>query len=649
MADLSLNVLRYGVDAPLPEQRTLRAGPLSMIYSEGDLRGIRLGDVEVLNRLYVAVRDHNWNTIPIRLSNVQIEDEGDSFRICYDADHREGSIDFHWQGTITGERDGTLRFEMDGEARSTFLRNRIGFCVLHPAPLAGAPCTVEHVDGTTEESHFPRRISPDQPFFDLRAITHEAAPGVNAEVHMEGDTFEMEDQRNWTDASYKTYCTPLGLPFPVEITAGTKVAQSVTVKLHGSAPQSAGTQHGRLTFQVHRRQIGAIPHLGLGLSTQESALDRKEIDRLRALHLAHLRVDLDFAQPNWDEMLRRAADEADAIGCRLEIAVHLSAQLEDELKRLRALVADLRPPVSHWLIYHKDEPGANAECISLARQQLGDYDRVDFGGGTDAYFTELNRNRPPAQALDLICYSINPQVHAFDNLSLMETLPVQATTVESARLLSAGRPIAVSPITLRPRFNPNATSAATGADATSSDQLPSQVDPRQMSLFGAAWTVGSLKAMAESGVDRVTYYETVGWRGVMETETGSPLPDQFRSIPGGVFPLYHLLADVAGSAGAPVFFSETSDSGKLSGFAFEREGGMRVLVANLSAEPQDVTVHHGGESVRVQMLNDHTVLQAMRAPEAFRNEDRPPVRPAHGQTALRLLPYAVARLDVEEK
>jgi D-apionolactonase len=168
-----------------------------------------------------------------------------------------------------------------------------------------------------------------------------------------------------------------------------------------------------------------------------------------------------------------------------------------------------------------------------------------------------------------------------------------------------------------------------------------------MSLFGAAWTVGSLAAMATSSVDRVTYYETVGWRGVMETETGSPLPDQFRSIPGSVYPLYHVLADVAGCAGAPVFFSETSDSGKIGGFAFERDGVMRILLANLTAETQEVTVHHGGESVQIQMLNEHTAVAAMRTPEEFRREERSSIRPAHGQTALRMLPYAVARLDVE--
>ena len=61
---------------------------------------------------------------------------------------------------------------------------------------------------------FPELIDPWQPFKDMRAITHEVRPGVSAECRMEGDIFEMEDQRNWSDASYKTYVRPLALPWP---------------------------------------------------------------------------------------------------------------------------------------------------------------------------------------------------------------------------------------------------------------------------------------------------------------------------------------------------------------------------------------------------------------------------------------------------
>ncbi|MFN8514915.1 MAG: hypothetical protein U0841_20495 [Chloroflexia bacterium] len=38
---LPLNALRWGHDAPQPERRTLRAGPLTMLFESGDLRYIR--------------------------------------------------------------------------------------------------------------------------------------------------------------------------------------------------------------------------------------------------------------------------------------------------------------------------------------------------------------------------------------------------------------------------------------------------------------------------------------------------------------------------------------------------------------------------------------------------------------------------------
>ena len=56
---LPKTVLYYGKNEPLPEQKTLRAGPLSLIYEAGDLRYIKLGNHEILRRVYAAIRDHN--------------------------------------------------------------------------------------------------------------------------------------------------------------------------------------------------------------------------------------------------------------------------------------------------------------------------------------------------------------------------------------------------------------------------------------------------------------------------------------------------------------------------------------------------------------------------------------------------------------
>ena len=71
---------------------------------------------------------------------------------------------------------------------------------------------------------------------DLRALTHEAAPGLRVTCRMEGDTFEMEDQRNWTDASYKTYVRPLALPWPYTLEAGPGLEQAVTLTVDAAPP-----------------------------------------------------------------------------------------------------------------------------------------------------------------------------------------------------------------------------------------------------------------------------------------------------------------------------------------------------------------------------------------------------------------------------
>lgn len=642
---LTPNLLRYGNEQLLPEVFPLRAGPVSLIYTEGDLRYIRVGDTPILHRLYVAVRDHNWDTIPAQLTDIAIYDQGDGFLIAFRAHHQQGSVGFAWDGHIRGHADGTIRFEMDGEVLSTFRRNRIGFCVLHPGAVAGLPCTVEHTDGSVSEGAFPDAIAPHQPFFHMRAISHEVVPGVQATVRMEGDAFEMEDQRNWTDDSYKTYSTPLALPFPVAVQVGERIRQAVTVTLAGELHRggAAGAEaHGAVQVSVGEKAVGRLPSIGLGVSSVGPIPD-SQAARLARLDLAHLRVDLALADPNYPERLQAAQTEAELLGVGLEMALHLGADPGAELAGLRSLLDGRRSAVVRWLIYRQGESCTPTSAVETARRHLADYaPGTPFVGGTDAYFTELNRERPPDDARDGVCYSINPQVHAFDNLSLIETLAAQAATVTSARRFVGDTPIAVTPVTLRPRFNPNAT----GPEADPAPgALPPAVDPRQMSLFAAAWTTGSLKYLAESGAASVTYYETVGWRGVVESDGGSPAP--FPSLPGGVFPVYHALADVGEWADAAVLPLVTTDRLAVDGLALLQNGERRILLANVTDEEQWVTVRHGGANGWLRTLDETNALAAMLEPDLFRKHRGRRVPCKDGASEVVLLPYAVARLDVE--
>ena len=87
--------------------------------------------------------------------------------------------------------------------------------------------------------------------------------------------------------------------------------------------------------------------------------------------------------------------------------------------------------------------------------------------------------------------------------------------------------------------------------------------------------MGSIKHLAASGTYSVTYYETTGWRGVMEAEDGPSLPKKFHSIAGAVFPLYHVLADVGEFAGGHSV--STTSSAPLNVEAMALKKGDRVV------------------------------------------------------------------------
>jgi hypothetical protein len=247
-------------------------------------------------------------------------------------------------------------------------------------------------------------------------------------------------------------------------------------------------------------------------------------------------------------------------------------------------------------------------------------------------------------AVDVVAYSINPQVHAFDNASLTETLAAQGTTATSARQFCGDRPLIVSPITLQPRFNPNAT----GPEPTPAPgELPSQVDPRQMSLYGAGWTLGSLKYLAETGeTSSITYYETTGWRGVMATAQGSPLPQKFASVSGGVYPLYYILVNAGEFAGGEVIQSTSSAPLQVDSLVLHKEGHTRILVANFTAQPQQAVLHPVRGQATIRRLDETSVELAMSNPAEFRAQAPEVVTINAGKLELLLPPFGLARIDI---
>jgi len=680
-----------GLACPPAPPRRLRAGPLFTWFDAGGLRYLGTRDVEAVRGIYAAVRDRNWDTIPGELKQLEIFDGGDSFRISFLSAHLGNGIDFVFQANIRGLANGTVIFGLEGEARSTFYRNRIGFCVLHPAEACGGlACLLRHTNGETEALRFPTLIAPTQPvagFRDLQAMVYPVEPEVWAEAQFEGDVFEMEDQRNWIDASFKTYCTALSVPTPVLVRAGTKVRQEITVRLIQGKnqlvkrwpaaldpeklprlPDEAEHPAGRatpaiaygfdyspgVTIETDLRAPGfRLPEVGLQVSQRPEEFEEANLarpaQRLRSLGLAHLRADLRLTSFEWRLALTTALREAIIANVPLELAIHLPAKPSDvgeslaEVSKLLEKLATGQGATARTkrlLILCDGQKSTTRESLDIARKQLARLN-IPIGAGTDADLYQINLEPPPFEAADFIFWSMNPQTHAFDNTSIAEAPAVAAQQVQSAKRYFPGKAICISPVTLKPRFNPVATAAAAAAGR---DELPNNVDVRQVSLFGAGWTLAMFKHLAQAGVASMTFYETCGWRGVLENRKASLWTSRFPSWPDSVFPVFHTLADIAGFAEGLVVRSSRPTVVEALGIR-RASGLLRMLLANLSGSPQHVALKMPFEHCELVLLHHPNVVEAMRQPEAWR--ERPRIVRALRER-LEVPAYSLLRLDFHE-
>jgi D-apionolactonase len=641
--------LRHGRDGPSAPVRTFTAGPLDFDLDGVDLARVRRAGTEVVNRIYMSVRDRNWDTVVPTISDLKVTTQRDAVAITFAARNRAGDIDLEWHGAISATDDGRITCDIDGQALADFEYCRIGFCVLHSeAAAAGRPYRAETPDGIVE-GVLPRLIAP-QEFVD----GHELAliPSCSSlEVQLgdatvrtvfEGSLFSSEDQRNWTDASFKTCCVA-GPDYPYPAVRGQAFSQRVT--LIASGPPAV---RSRRSGRVRRLEVGGVaatawPSIGLGLPVGDGAEPApREAARLRGLGLDHVRADLHLVSLDWPETLASATRAAAAIGTRLEIALFLDEAAAGQMERLATALAGV--PVARAIVLPEwtpsvrtTRPGLVAEVRARLGPALGEMALI---GGTDGDFAELNRDRPSRAGWDGLSYSINPQVHAFDDVSLMETVPTQATTVETARSFAESTPVLVGPVTLRQRFNPSAIGEPTLGDG----DLPPSVDPRQASLFGAGWTLASLASLTRAGVASLTYYETVGRRGLMagpETAGSTVFPVR----PGMVYPMFHVFADLADRAATEPGLVETADPGSVAGLAMRRGPRLRVLVANLTGARSSVAIGPlGGRDVLVRVLDDGTATQALLAPAAFRRRTER-ILVHDGEVRLDLRPYAYLWLE----
>jgi len=524
----------------------------------------------VLNAVYAAVRDQNWTTVPFSMVQETLEEHKDGFSIGMDLEYAwEENL---YRARMTIDANGhRLSVEYEGTAESTFLRNRIGLCILHPiSECRGRAVTLIHPDGSHSEGLFPEFISPDQPLLNLAGMQWTPGNGITARLSFEGEIFESEDQRNWTDASYKTYGTPLENPFPVQVNKGDHLSQSVILQAeqdaasdqHMHARPSETADHISRTLSLTPGQGQPLPGLGIARTTEPVPMTPGEAEILKSLRFHHYRVDLKLDHQDWKEVYDSAFREQLLLDWPLELALHFGRQADRELERFRDHYALHPATIRHMLVFDEHSLSPNELLKQVVPRLRAFFPEIQVGAGTDANFAELNRNPPDPAGLDFVSYSICPQVHAFDNLTLLENLAAQRDSVLSAANLLS-KPVSIGALTLKQRFNAVATEENEAS-------LTPESDPRQHTIFAAGWTLGSLRNLVLAAPVSVTYYETTGPRGILSR----------KFPPNTQPPLYHLFRELLSSGSWQIIPTESSHPLEFEGLAMRNEKEIRVFIAN---------------------------------------------------------------------
>lgn len=641
----------FGTDEPPAETRLLRAGPMTVELDAGNLRYVRYDGHEAIRAVSYVVRDQYWGTFNPTIENFRLEESADSFTVTYEALCSDGRQQFKYRARIVGKADGSLRFEGTGTALTDFLTNRTGFVVLHPVEgVSGFPVTVEQVDGSKVETRFPEVIDPKQPIMDIRALAHQVTPGLQAICTMTGDTFEMEDQRNWTDASYKTYVRPLGLPFPYTVRAGETIEQAVEVRFAGKPATIAGSGQEAVAVRVGGRS-GHLPRFGMALEAQDVDVARTLAQRLAALEPKFLSGYLDMRRHDCTAAVAGFNAVAALVGADLSLEI-VVANEADPVRTLRQ-VADAAEAAGAGLATVAVSWAGDLGFVMPGTQfpDSGPFERlyaaaraafpeVPLGGGSFAYFTELNRKPPPFDQLDFVCHTTCALVHAADDRSVSETIECLPYIVKSGRALFGDKRYRIGPATIGTRTSPFGNEPPPNADNVRVTMT--RQDPRQRGLLGAAWHLGYAARMAAGGVDEVILGAAAGDYGLIHHESDRPQP--WYDDVGGVFPPYHVMRALYAASGAARRDVEISAPRDVQGLCFETERGLDLWLANLVGEERRIAL--GGVDdgpANMTVLDEENFEACARDPDSFESAARPV---KDGQVSL--APYAVARVRLPD-
>jgi len=557
------------------------------------LRNIKYNNIEILKLISFLVRDKNWNNYSPEI--IKTSSYNKDQQLNFEFDLKYGDVEQLEVNLLLSIGSNSVKLIANGKFLTDFWTNRIGFNLLLPLDgVVNQQVIVSKSDQTTETLKYPLIIQPDQPMVKFNNLSYEMFDSIALNIRFDGIHFEMEDQRNWGDASYKIYSGSLLDPFPYKENKNSAFHQEIeiTVREKNNSLETISNQN---IIPLDIQEEYAMPKIGIKVDNETNGIDIVNVDFV--YHLVDFERNTE-SKPNFNNL-----------------PIYLVA-LIDHTKKVKDIVKDIKD----YILSNKISVDKILICPKIylnsfqpagewpSVPKLGDYYKeakiqlpdVHIFSGMVTNFTELNRKKPDGK-FDGINFSFTPIVHDASDYGVLDTPNSLKYILHSVNNFSKDTPIHIGPMTLGMHFNPYGEKLAANIDQVRLEMT--DFDPRHDSLIGLNWTIAVFAETLSKNTKFITIASLKGVHGIL-TESNQKRP---------LFYLYEVLLYFKN---AKIYKIEKMNS--ISGVKLVKEKKMYYLLTNNSSN-QTSYILENETLLQESYLNKNNFDQVSKSQFSFLN------------------------------
>ena len=645
------NIKFFGTEETETKPQYIEVGQLSFELFNGSLRNINFKNREILRGIAYISRDKYWGTYDHKIADLEINKDKNFFNISYNSDLNDNTQSLSMNAKIEGSTEGLI-FSMTAVPLTQFVTNRTGFVILHPLiDIVGKPVEIEKTHGSIILDQFPVEIKPDQPFFNIKSFTNFFDSDIKVSIKFNGDKFEMEDQRNWLGASFKTYSGSLLDSWPYTLEEGKTFSQSVELKIIKKNIYTSSKKDKKLIEINFGEKCSKIPEIGssISISPTNEILKFKKIIKSASPSYFVARLN------GGDQDLKEKINLYNSIRTEtktplwLELILSSTHKINSEIKKVSSEFNSFNLCPEFLFVTHSNDmisfqPGdlrpSSPKYEDLARLARIHFPNSKIGGGVLAFFTELNRLPVPPNLFDFVCHSVCPSVHASDDLTIMQNLETIEWIVKSTRKMIGSAKYHLGPCSISTRVNPYGKSV--NKNPLHKRLCLSEMDPRVKGLFGASWMLGLVSEFAYSGIDSIALGALDGPDGMIYTKQDY-ISDFFENKNLEVFPAFHVLKGLTTEIGSDLREVKCNQKNHISTIAIDTINGLELWIGNRTNLKKTVRISGISEGSRINFIDESNFDKALK--HDYLNSKG---KLMDQNNEVELSPYAVVRIKSSE-